>query len=67
MLPMKQETFLELVVKAVMWGFTYYFIRRGWNPRIEDMERYRYDAVFGIIAFFIGGLLTWGINKYIIV
>lgn len=63
---MNELTFQGLVFKALLWGITYYFIRRGLNPEVEDVTKFRADAIYGSLAAFVSGVLAWYLDKYVV-
>lgn len=63
---MNEDTFQGIIFKALIWGITYYFIRRGLNPDNKDLEKFKSDAIYGTIAAFVSGLLVWFASTYII-
>lgn len=55
---------MGFVIKALLWGLTYYFIRRRLNPENEGkVEKFQNDAIYGSIAAFISGIAYWFINS----
>ena len=63
---MDEDTFQGFVFKALLWGVTYYFIRRGLNPDTKDLEKFRSDAIYGSLAAFVSAVLFFYINRDII-
>jgi len=63
---MDDDTFQGFVFKALLWGITYYFIRRGLNPENEDITKFKSDAIYGSIAAFVSGVLFYYLNIYVI-
>ena len=63
---MDKDTFQGFMFKALIWGLTYYFIRRGLNPEVKDLEKYKVDTMYGALASFITGISFWYVQKYVI-
>jgi membrane protein DedA with SNARE-associated domain len=63
---MDNSTFIGFVIRALIWGFTYYFIRRGLNPANTELEKFQADAIYGSLATFVGALMFWYVDKNII-
>ena len=63
---MDEDTFQGFVFKALLWGIAYYFIRKGLNPANKDLEKFKYDAIYGSIAAFFSGVAFWFIKQYVI-
>lgn len=64
---MDEDTFQGLVFKALLWGITYYFIRRGLNPdNSGKLETFRSDALYGSLAALVSGILFWYLNTYVV-
>lgn len=64
--PFSEDLVQNFVIKGVLWGFTYYFIRRGLNPEVEDVEKYKQDAIYGSLAALISAILLWIFQTYVI-
>ncbi len=61
-----QQVFLSFVIRGVLWGLTYYFIRRVMNPSTRDeAEKFRSDAIYGSLAAFVSGLAFWYVDKVV--
>ena len=57
------QVFRSFLVRAVLWGLTYYFIRRGLNPEHEDLDKFNNDAIYGSVAVFVSSVLFWYVDK----
>jgi hypothetical protein len=62
---LQQKVLLSFVVRAVLWGLTYYFIRRALNPATTDLEKFQSDAIYGSVAAFVSGIAFWYLDKVI--
>jgi len=51
------NTLIRFAIRAVLWGLTYYFVRRGLNPEITDLSKYQSDAFYGSLASFVSAIL----------
>ena len=60
---MDQKTLLGFIVKALLWGLTYYYIRRGLNPEVTDLNKYTIDAIYGTLASFASAVAFHYISK----
>lgn len=60
---MDQKTILGFVIKSLIWGLTYYFIRRGLNPEVDNLGKYTVDAIYGTLASFASAVLFYYINN----
>ncbi len=63
---MDEDTFQGFVFKALLWGITYYFIRRGLNPDTKDLEKFKSDAIYGALAAFVSAVVFFYLNIYVI-
>ena len=48
-----QSTIILSALTGLFWGLTYYYIRRGMNPDVEDLSKFKSDAIYGAIAVFV--------------
>lgn len=62
---LNNRVLLSFVVRAVLWGLTYYFIRRALNPTTTDLEKFQSDAIYGAVASFVSAIAFWYIDKVI--
>ena len=61
---------MDFLIKAVLfgiiWGVTYYWIRRYLNPDIrEDVEKYKNDAIYGSIAIMVATAMKDLVTDYV--
>jgi len=42
-----KHAILRAILAGVMWAIAYRFVRRGFNPEIEDPNKYNADAIYG--------------------
>ena len=56
MMNIDNKTIVSAILKAVVWAFTYYYIRRGMNPEVEK-EKYATDAYYGALAQFFSNIM----------
>ena len=58
-------TLMKFALRALIWGLTYYFVRRGLNPEVTDLEKFRGDAIYGSLANFVGAVLFLLVDQYL--
>lgn len=63
---MDEDTFQSLIIRALIWGLAYYFIRRGLNPENEDIKKFKKDAMYGSLAVFVSSIAYWYAKAYIV-
>lgn len=56
---MNKQIFMNLILEGILWGITYYFIQQKLNPEIDDVTKFRTDAIYGSLAVFVSGVLSW--------
>jgi hypothetical protein len=62
---MDEYSFQGFIFKALLWGITYYFVRRILNPT-ADPDDFKSDAIYGTITAFLGAILFNIINFYVL-
>lgn len=63
---MDSDTFQGFIFQGLVWGIVYYFIRRGLNPDIEDLQKYKSDAIYGGLSASVAALIMWYVKKYVV-
>jgi len=63
---MDRNTFQGIILRTLVWGFTYYFIRRGLNPENTNLQRFRMDAFYGSFANFVAQIMVWYGTNYLL-
>lgn len=63
---MDSDTFQGFVFQGLVWGIVYYFIRRGLNPEVEDLQKYKKDALYGGLSAFISAVIMWYVRRYVV-
>lgn len=63
---MDRTEFIVMALGAFLWGFTYYYIRRGLNPEVKDITKYRQDAIYGSIANLISKLIMFYLKSPVV-
>ena len=57
---------IRLIINAALaglfWGLSFYWIRKGMNPEVTDLRKYRQDAIYGSI----GAAVTFAVSVVII-
>lgn len=56
MVSINNKIIVRALLKAIIWGFTYYLIRHVMNPAVEK-EKYATDAFYGAVSQFFSNIL----------
>lgn len=63
---MDSDTFQGFVFQGLVWGIVYYFVRRGLNPEVDELQKYKSDAIYGSLAAFLAAVIMWYVRKYVV-
>jgi len=59
------NTVWRFALRSLLWGISYYFIRRAMNPEVTDLTKYRSDAMYGTLASFVAAFSFFVLDQYI--